>query len=274
MENNNIENENVDIGEQPASPVSTVLLTPTTPEPDEDNEPPSNIIQEENITSRSNIREWKNFNKELVKNNSSVLDNHVLTSKYKTRMIKTLKQYPYTIQYRIIKYILQPDHPPIYSRHSRWPEEDVREHSYWVTCEILDLIARTPDTQIIPEQINCALAIIRSGPMTGEDIAMIKPHFTSCLYRIRSTGYLWCKTLIAFMLGIHRSLWEGPLRNHIRNNITDYDMVGFLRAIHTNHALTITDDKCITMLFKWLGFGKNIDGEDVEDIPPAFTMAI
>ena len=266
------QNENVDIGEQPASPASTVILTPTTPE--SDNESWVEPDDSRGVTSRSTSREWNSFTRALIANDSSVLDNIVLTSRYMKRMVKTLKQYSYTIQYKIITYILPPDYPLIYSRHSRWLEEDVREHSYWVTCEVLDLIGRTHDSHIIPEQINCALAIIRNGSMYKEDIQMIKPHFTRCLYSLRTTGYLWCKTLIAFMLGINHDDWKGSLRNHIQSNLTDYDMIGFLRAIHMNHALTITDDKCFVMLFKWLGFGKDLNGEEIVHMPDAFRMSI
>lgn len=269
-------NENVDIDEQPASPASTVLLTPTTPETETDTETDVDIgpIDETSITSRSNIRRWNTFTRALVADDSSVLNNVELTSRHIKRMVKTLKQYPYTIQYKIITYVLPPDYPTIYSRHSRWPEEDVREHSYWVACELLDLISRTHHNYIVENQINCGLALIRRGSMTNEDFDMIWPHFTGCLYRLRSTGYLWCKILIAFMLGMDRDEWEGPLRNHMRKMLTEFHIVSILRAIHTNHVITISDDKHFTMLFKWLGFEANLDGEQEVSMPRAFSITV
>jgi hypothetical protein len=271
MENNV---PNVDIVENAPSPASTVLLTPTSPETSSDSEG----YRQTNAThmSRNQIREWNSFTRSLVNNDLAVLDNVELTSRYIGRMIKTLKQYPYTVQYKIITYILRPDHPPIYSRHSRWMDEDIREHSYWVTCEVLDLIGRTRENHIIEEQINCALALIRMGSMSNTDLDMIIPHFTTSLYNLRSTGYLWCKTLIAFMLGMDRTTWEGPLRNHIRNNLTDFHIATFLRAIHRNNGITINDDKYITMLFKWLGGEMKREGEieSEESMPRAFLMDV
>jgi hypothetical protein len=76
------------------------------------------------------------------------------------------------------------------------------------------------------------------------------------------------------MLGMDHEEWEGPLRNHMRNMLTEYHMVSILRAIHSNHAITISDDKFFTMLFKWLGFGTNMDGEQEVHMPPAFSMTV
>jgi len=76
------------------------------------------------------------------------------------------------------------------------------------------------------------------------------------------------------MLGMDHEEWEGPLRNHMRNMLTEYHMVSILRAIHANHAITISDDKYFTMLFKWLGFGTNMDGEQEVHMPPAFNMTV
>jgi hypothetical protein len=263
-------NVDVDAAEGNNSPVSTVLLTPTTPESESD----SNGVTERMIVSRSDARKWNSFTRSLIANDASVLNNSEMTSRYMTRIVKTLKQYPYSIQYRIITYVLRPDYPPIYSRHSRWQEEDTKQHSYWVACEILDIIGTTHQSYIVEEQINYALAVIRRGSMTQEDLDLIWPHCIQSLSTLRSTAYLWCKTIIAIMLGMNHEDWEGPLRNHMNKNLTDSKMISILRAIHMNHRLTITDDKYLKMFFKWVGFGTDIDTEEEISIPTAFMMTV
>lgn len=231
----------------------TVVLPPSSPIPDEDEQ-----------------TEWNMITRLLISNNSSPLENIVYTSKYKTKLVHCLKKYPYSIQYKIVTYILRPDYPPIYSKDSRWIHDGKRQHSYWVTCEILNLISSNRNNTLNREQIEYGLSIIRNGEMNDDDFKMIWEHFIRSLSKLRNTCYYWCKTLIAFLLGINHDTWEGPLKNHIRSKITAYHDLTILKTIHSNYNFTITDDKIFSIFYKWLTSLENIH----EHLPRTFAFEV
>jgi hypothetical protein len=120
------------------------------------------------------------------------------------------------------------------------------------------------------EQIEYGLAIIRNGSMDDDDFKMIWPHFIGSITKLRNTCYYWCKALVAFLLGMNRDTWEGPLKNHVRKQLTSYHDFTILQAIHTNYYFTVTDDKVFSIFYKWLTNPENLH----EHLPRTFAFEV